>query len=102
MLKRRKTKQLLPDGRKYRLVIISLFVLLGGFALAGLNPTFAAVYAELVAAILGLNALYYSGNVGNKWVVGKAGGLTMSVGQNLSSEVDPNANVDDRGDLGRE
>lgn len=89
-----------PDGRKYRLAIISMFVLLGGFGLAGLNPAFAAVYAELVTAILGINALYYGGNVGNKWVIGKSGGLSLSAGAvNSDNEAEPNGTVNERGDI---
>lgn len=89
-----------PDGRKYRLAIISMFILLGGFGLAGLNPAFAAIYTELITAILGINALYYGGNVGNKWVIGKSGRLSIDPSAiNLNNEAKPNGTINKRGDI---
>lgn len=66
-----------PDGRKYRMGIIMMLVLLGSFALAGVNPVLAAVYPELITGLGIIYLTYCGGNVGNKWVLGKKGGLTM-------------------------
>ena len=69
MFKKNPNKPL--DGRKYRLGIIMMLVFLGGFALTGINPVLATVYAELVTGC-GIIYLTYCGhNVGNKWVLGR-------------------------------
>lgn len=65
-----------PDGRKYRMAIICLLVLLAGFALAGVNPVFAKLYAELITAVLGVQAVYSGLNVANKYAISKKGDLT--------------------------
>ena len=60
-----------PDGRKYRLAIISLLIVLAGFGLAALNPVLATVLPELITGVLGINIVYNGGNVGNKLVTKK-------------------------------
>jgi hypothetical protein len=67
-----------PDGRKYRMGILMMLVLLGGFALAGVNPVLASLYPELITGLGIIYLTYCGGNVGNKWVLGKKGGLTMN------------------------
>lgn len=89
---RRKGNQLL-DGRKYRLAIICLLVLLAGFGVAMLSPVFANLFSELVTAVLGILFVYNSGNVANKWAVGKKGGLIVSSGSNVQQGPPPPAAV---------
>jgi len=71
----------IPDGRKYRMSIICLFVLLAGFGVAGLNPVFVKLYSELITAVLGVLFVYCGGNVANKWSIGKKDGLTVGAGR---------------------
>lgn len=78
MLKQKQDK--LPDGRKYRLAVIMMLVMLVGFGLAGLNPVMSALYPQLLT---GLTAIYFTfcgGNIGSKWVTGKNGDLQISGG----------------------
>lgn len=63
-----KKKNKLPDGRKYRLTIMTMLILLAAFGVAGLNPALAALYPQLVTALLGLVFVYCGGNIGNKFV----------------------------------
>ncbi len=69
-----------PDGRKYRLSLISLLVILTAFGIAILNPVFVGLYSELVAGVLAILFVYCGGNVGKSWAVGKKDGLTVSSG----------------------
>jgi hypothetical protein len=69
MFKKRSDKPL--DGRKYRMGIIMMFVLLAGFGLAGLNPVLTSLYTELITGCSLLYFTYCSGNVSNKLVTAR-------------------------------
>jgi hypothetical protein len=76
--KNKSSKSPLPfDGRKYRLVIFSMALILGAFGLTALNPVLATLFPEFITGIISLNFLYMGGNVSNKWVLNKAGKLTL-------------------------
>jgi len=70
----------LPDGRKYRMGIIMMMVMLVGFGLAGLNPVYVSLFPSLLT---GLSAIYFTfcgGNIGSKWVTGKKDGFQIEGG----------------------
>lgn len=71
MFKRKPRTNRVPDGRKYRLAIISLVIVLTGFGVACINPILAKLYSELVAAVLGILFVYSGGNVAKEWANGK-------------------------------
>ena len=75
---RRRANKLPPDGRKYRLSILCLLIILAGFGVSTLSPVLAGLFSELVAAVLGILFVYSGGNVAKTWAVGKKDGLTVS------------------------
>ena len=70
-------KETLAAGRKFKLAIICLVILLAGFGIAGIAPAFAALYSELITAVLGTLFIYSGGNVAGKWAIGKKESLTL-------------------------
>lgn len=76
----------LPDGRKYKLALICLIVLLAGFALASSNPIFVKLYPDLVTAVLGIMFIYSGGNVANKWSIGTKKSLSIASENNRLKE----------------
>lgn len=58
-------------SRKYRLAVISLLLITFGWLLASILPGLAQMFSELITGIMGVLMLYFTGNVGNKFVVGK-------------------------------
>ena len=97
LLRRRKKVPTAPgiaDGRKYRLALICLLVLLAGFGVGGLSPVFVKLYPDLITAVLGVLFLYCGGNVANKWSVGKKDGLTVAQnGQTITQGPPPSVGV---------
>ena len=77
-----------PNGRKYKLALISLLVAVAGFAIIVMNPTTALIglYGELTSAIFLINTAYYGGNVANKWATKKP--LTPETRTNTVNEGD--------------
>ena len=61
----------LPDGRKFRLAILSLVILVIMILLSIPNPGITGLISELITGILGINIIYNGGNVTNKWVIKK-------------------------------
>jgi len=57
--------------RKFKLILVSLGVILAGFFFAGYNEALAGLYATLCTCIIGLNTVYGGANVGTKWVANK-------------------------------
>lgn len=93
MLKGRlKQKPDTPNGRKYKLALISLLVVVAGFAIIAMDPTtmMISLYEKLLWGIFGVNSSYYGGNVANKWVTKKP--LTQQTSSNTVGE-DYNGNV---------
>lgn len=64
-----------PEGkagsRKYRLALVSLSIICIGVIAGAFVPGIAPLLEELISGVLGIIALYYTGNVANKYVVGK-------------------------------
>jgi hypothetical protein len=58
-------------SRKYRMALLSLLLVTGAWVVAGLLPGFAQVFSELTTGIMGILMLYFTGNVSNKFVVGR-------------------------------
>lgn len=75
MLKKDPNK--LPDGRKFRLALISIMLLTAAFAMAAINPVLATALPDFITGLIGLNLVYNGGNVGNKWMLGKKGGVQL-------------------------
>jgi len=92
VLRGRLKKSDTPNGRKYTLALVSLLVVVGGFAIIATDPTAAMIslYENLLWGIFGVNSSYYGGNVANKWVVKKP--LTQQPPSNTLGE-DQNGNV---------
>ena len=81
MLFRRKSNiNLLPDGRKYRMGLLFAAAMLLGLGLACTNPIIAGLYSEFLTGLGMLYLVFCGGNVGNKWIVGKKGGLLAQIG----------------------
>jgi hypothetical protein len=59
------------QSRKYRLSLYSLLLVLGGWIASGYNPNLRDLYAELITGISAIQMLYFSGNVGNKFVLSR-------------------------------
>lgn len=58
-------------SRKFWIALVSLFLLAFCWVATGSNPVLAASFDQLVTGVMGLLMLYYSGNVGSKFVAGK-------------------------------
>lgn len=59
------------QSRKYRLSLYSLLLVTVCWIAAGNIPGLKDIYAELIAGISAIQMLYFSGNVGNKFVTSK-------------------------------
>lgn len=59
------------SSRKYKLALIALLLVTGGWAASGLLPGLAQMFSELTTGIMGVLMLYFTGNVSNKFVVGR-------------------------------
>lgn len=83
------------NGRKYKLTLISLLLLVAGFTLTTVNPLLAKVYAEFTGGIIGILLVYCGGNVSNKWVLGKAQGASVDdpPASPPDNEADPNIGI---------
>ena len=77
-------KNSIPSGRKYRLSILCILVILAGWFGGGINPVFSAGYEEMIAGILGVLFTYCGGNVANKWAVK---GKNLQINQGSETEV---------------
>jgi len=60
------------NGRKYKLALIVMTLLLSAFGLVALAPSLGRMFPELATALVSTLLVYCGGNVGNKWVSGKA------------------------------
>lgn len=91
LFKRKPKAQLPPDGRKYRMGILFAFLMLAGLGVACMNEVASDLYSEFLTGLGMLYFVYNSGNVGNKWVLGKHGKLMARVGdlQDPPEEEDP-------------
>lgn len=58
-------------SRKYKLALTSLAIICVGVVAGTFAPGLAILLPELISGVLGVCALYYTGNVANKHVVGK-------------------------------
>jgi hypothetical protein len=70
-------KQIFPEGkglksRKFILTIIALVLLVGMGVLPVFLPAAAGSYPTFIGGLIGILGLYFSGNVANKFVVGKS------------------------------
>jgi hypothetical protein len=63
--------ELRNSSRKYKLALIALVLVTGGWIVSGTVPGLAQMFSELITGIMGILMLYFTGNVGNKFVVGK-------------------------------
>jgi len=59
------------SSRKYKLALLSLLILITGWIISGYLPALQKTYSDLIGGVMGLLMLYYTGNVGNKFVVGR-------------------------------
>lgn len=59
------------NSRKYKLALISLLLITGAWCAAGLLPGLGHIFSELITGVMGILMLYFTGNVGNKFVVGR-------------------------------
>lgn len=67
-----KELQALKNGsRKYKLTLIALLLITGAWSASGLLPGLGHIFSELIAGIIGILMLYFTGNVSNKFVVGR-------------------------------
>lgn len=71
MLKYSESERLKRSSRKYKMALISMVLVTLGWIASGLLPGLAQMFSELIAGIMGVLMLYFTGNVGNKFVVGK-------------------------------
>jgi hypothetical protein len=70
----------LHDGRKYKMSIFAMFIMLVTFVFTGYNELVKETYTELLMGLSSLYAVYCGSNVGNKWVLGKHGKLVGKEG----------------------
>lgn len=59
------------NSRKYRLALVSLLLITASWIMSGLLPGLAQMFSELITGIMGILMLYFTGNVSNKFVVGR-------------------------------
>ena len=59
-----------PQSKKYQLAWAALILISGGWLASNWLPTLGATFNELITGIMGVLMLYFTGNVGNKFVVG--------------------------------
>ncbi len=59
------------SSRKYKLTLISLLLMTAAWGISGFMPGLGQMFSELITGIMGLLMLYFTGNVGNKFVVGR-------------------------------
>ena len=71
MIKQRIDKEEITPGRKYRLALISLLILLAGFGVSAVNPVLASLYPQLITGVISVLFVYCGGNVANKIVLKK-------------------------------
>jgi predicted outer membrane lipoprotein len=69
-----------PDGRKYRMAFLFAGLMVLGLLLAGRFEIIKDLYSEFVTGLGILYFTYCTGNVGNKWVLGKHGALQAQMG----------------------
>ena len=69
------------NGRKYTMGLIIMLAMMTGFGLASFNPILLKIYSDLLTGLSMIYMIYCGGNVGNKWVIGRKGGLQMGAGQ---------------------
>jgi threonine/homoserine/homoserine lactone efflux protein len=60
-----------PDGRKYKLALIVMAIMLGAFALCTVNPVLLKALDSFLAGLGTIYLLYCGGNVTTKWVANK-------------------------------
>ena len=60
-----------PDGRKYRMGITMMLVMIASFGLAGLNPMLAKLFPDFLTGLAMIYVTYCGGNIGKHWVNGK-------------------------------
>ena len=58
-------------SRKYKLALIAMVLVTGGWVTGGFLPGLGQMFSELITGIMGVLMLYFTGNVGNKFVVGR-------------------------------
>lgn len=59
------------DSRKYKLSLIALVLIALGWLASSYIPNLKDMFSELTNSIMGILAIYYTGNLGNKFVVAK-------------------------------
>lgn len=72
-----KSEKVTKDGRKYRMAMILILVILAAFALCIMNPVLASVFGEVVGGLVGIYIVYCGGNIGSKIALGKYQGATI-------------------------
>jgi len=75
------------NGRKYKLALITMTLLLAAFGLVALVPTLERMFPDLATALVGTLLVYCGGNVGNKFVTGK-GIKFVATGEDESKQED--------------
>lgn len=70
----------IPNGRKFKLTLLTLFLATAGFAVTAVVPVLASVYSELVSGLIGILLVYAGGNVGAKFA-GKGAKLPSDASQ---------------------
>lgn len=83
------------QSRKYQLAIASLFLITAGWVAGNWSTALQQTFSELISGVMGVLVLYYTGNVGNKFVVGKhmVDTVKARVGSNTSTTTPGGTNV---------
>lgn len=63
--------ELKNNSRKYKLALVALLLITGGWLAGAFWPGLSRMFSELIAGIMGVLLLYFTGNVSNKFVVGR-------------------------------
>ncbi len=67
-------------SRKYRLALLSLFLVTAGYGITHLSDRLKDSYMLFIGGVGTVLSLYGASNVGNKWVLGKSGALPAQQG----------------------
>jgi hypothetical protein len=59
------------DSRKYKLALIALTLITLAWVVTSGISNLREIFPELVSGVMGILAIYYTGNVGNKFIVAK-------------------------------
>lgn len=71
-MKASETEVLRNGSRKYKLAIVAMTLIVLGWIATAFVPLLLSSFSELINGIMAVLVIYYTGNVGNKFVVGRA------------------------------